>query len=84
MLDGSLLDDNKIYKLVTNDFQAGGGDGYVMFKNGKNSVDTGIPVRDALVNEIRSKGTISPVDDGRMIDVKANTSFYMENLPKAA
>ncbi|MDF2530720.1 MAG: yfkN [Clostridia bacterium] len=84
MLDGSLLDDNKIYKVVTNDFQAGGGDGYVMFKEGKNSVDTGIPVRDALVKEIRSKGTISPADDGRMIDVKANTSFYMESLPKAA
>ncbi|MDF2892900.1 MAG: hypothetical protein K0R80_3267, partial [Clostridia bacterium] len=43
-----------------------------------------IPVRDALVKEIRSKGTISPADDGRMIDVKANTSFYMESLPKAA
>lgn len=84
LLDGSLLDDNKTYKVVTNDFQAGGGDAYVMFKEGKNSVDTGIPVRDALVNEIRSKGTISPADDGRMIDVKANTSFYMESLPKAA
>ncbi|MDF2532607.1 MAG: yfkN [Clostridia bacterium] len=84
MLDGSLLDDNKIYKVVTNDFQAGGGDAYVMFKEGKNQVDTGIPVRDALVNEIRQKGTISPVDDGRMFDVKDKTSVYMENLPLAA
>ena len=84
MLDGSLLDDNKIYKLVTNDFQAGGGDGYVMFKEGKNQTDTSIPVRDVLVKEIKLKGTISPVDDGRMIDVKAKTSFIIENLPKAA
>ena len=84
MLDGSLLDDNKIYKLVTNDFQASGGDGYVMFKDGKNPVDTGIPIRDALVNEIKAKGTIAPVDDGRMIDVKVKTSFYIESLPKAA
>ena len=84
MLDGSLLDENKIYKVVTNDFQAGGGDGYVMFKEGKNQIDTSIPIRDVLVNEIKEKGTISPVDDGRMIDVKAKTSFYFENLPKAA
>ena len=84
MLDGSLLDENKIYKVVTNDFQAGGGDGYVMFKEGKNQVDTSIPIRDVLVKEIKAKGTISPVDDGRIIDVKAKTSFYIENLPKAA
>lgn len=84
MLDGSLLDENKIYKVVTNDFQAGGGDGYVMFKEGKNQIDTSIPIRDVLVNEIKAKGTIAPVDDGRMIDVKTNTSFYMESLPKAA
>ncbi|HUV84161.1 MAG TPA: 5'-nucleotidase C-terminal domain-containing protein, partial [Methanosarcinales archaeon] len=84
MLDGSLLDENKIYKIVTNDFQAGGGDGYVMFKEGKNQIDTSIPIRDVLVNEIKAKGTIAPVDDGRMIDVKTNTSFYNESLPKAA
>lgn len=79
MLDGSLLDDNKIYKVVTNDFQAGGGDGYVMFKAGKNPVDTGIPVRDAIVEEIKAKGTISPADDGRMIDVKGKTSMLFLN-----
>ncbi|MDF2592422.1 MAG: 2,3-cyclic-nucleotide 2-phosphodiesterase [Clostridia bacterium] len=84
MLDGSLLDENKIYKIVTNDFQAGGGDGYVMFKEGKKQVDTSIPIRDVLVKEIKAKGTISPVDDGRMIDVKAKTSFNIQNLPKAA
>lgn len=84
MLDGSLLDENKIYKVVTNDFQAGGGDGYVMFKEGKKQIDTSIPIRDILVNEIKAKGTISPVDDGRIIDVKAKTSFNIESLPKAA
>jgi 2',3'-cyclic-nucleotide 2'-phosphodiesterase (5'-nucleotidase family) len=84
MLDGTLLDESKIYKVVTNDFQAGGGDGYVMFKEGKNQIDTSIPIRDVLVNEIKVKGTIAPVDDGRMMDVKAKTSFYIENLPKVA
>jgi 2',3'-cyclic-nucleotide 2'-phosphodiesterase/3'-nucleotidase len=84
MLDGSLLDNNKIYKLVTNDFQATGGDGYVMFKDGKNQKDTGIPVRDVLVNEIKAKGTISPVDDGRCIDVNASKTSFINNLPLAA
>jgi 2',3'-cyclic-nucleotide 2'-phosphodiesterase / 3'-nucleotidase / 5'-nucleotidase len=84
LLDGTLLDDNAMYKIVTNDFQAGGGDAYVMFKEGKNPIDTSIPVRDVLVKEIRQKGTISPIDDGRMIDVKAKTSLYLKYLPLAA
>ncbi|MDF2840990.1 MAG: LPXTG-motif cell wall anchor domain protein, partial [Clostridia bacterium] len=82
--DGSLLDDNAMYKVVTNDFQATGGDGYVMFKEGKNATDTSIPVRDVLVKEIRQQGTISPVDDGRMMDVNGKTSVYIDHLPLAA
>jgi 2',3'-cyclic-nucleotide 2'-phosphodiesterase/3'-nucleotidase len=69
LADGTPLDDNKLYKMVTNDFQAGGGDKYDMFKEGANGKDTSIPVRDVLVNEIKAKGTISPVDDGRLTDV---------------
>lgn len=83
-LDGKPLDDNKLYKVVTNDFQAGGGDGYVIFKEGKNQVDTGIPVREVLVDEIKAKGSITPVDDGRMIDVHSKTSFNWVQLPNAA
>jgi 2',3'-cyclic-nucleotide 2'-phosphodiesterase/3'-nucleotidase/5'-nucleotidase len=83
-LDGKALDDNKLYKVVTNDFQAGGGDGYVMFKEGKNQVDTSIPVREVLVDEIKAKGSITPVDDGRMIDVHSKTSFDWYQLPNAA
>jgi hypothetical protein len=40
-----------------------------MFKDGQNRYNTNIPVRDVLVNEIKAKGTISPVDDGRLTDV---------------
>jgi len=79
MADGTPLDENKLYKVVTNDFQAGGGDKYDMLKAGVNQVDTAIPVRDALVNEIKAKGTISPVDDGRLIDVN-KTSMLRYDL----
>lgn len=78
MADGSKLDDNKLYKVVTNDFQADGGDKYVMLKEGVNRVDTSIPVRDALVNEIKAKGTISPVDDGRLIDVNKSSMLLYD------
>jgi 2',3'-cyclic-nucleotide 2'-phosphodiesterase/3'-nucleotidase len=74
--NGKPLVDTQLYKVVTNDFQATGGDNYIMFKEGKNPKDTSIPVRDALVNEIKSKGTISPVDDGRLTDVN-KTSMIM-------
>lgn len=67
--DGKPLVDTQIYKVVTNDFQATGGDKYTMFLEGENSIDTSIPVRDVLVNEIKGNGTISPVDDGRLIDI---------------
>jgi 2',3'-cyclic-nucleotide 2'-phosphodiesterase/3'-nucleotidase len=76
LADGTPLDDNKLYKVVTNDFQAGGGDKYVMFTEGVNGKDTSIPVREALVNEIKEKGTISPVDDGRLIDVNKTSMVF--------
>ncbi|MGE5679195.1 MAG: 5'-nucleotidase C-terminal domain-containing protein, partial [Pseudomonadota bacterium] len=78
MADGTMLDDNKLYKLVTNDFQAGGGDKYDMFKEGINRVDTAIPVRDALVDEIKAQGTISPVDDGRLTDINKTSMLIFD------
>jgi len=71
LLDGTLLDDTKYYKVATNDFQATGGDNYVMFKNGKNQFNTNIPVRDILVEAIKKVKTLSPVWDNRIQDVKA-------------
>jgi 2',3'-cyclic-nucleotide 2'-phosphodiesterase/3'-nucleotidase len=76
LADGKALEDEKLYKVVTNDFQADGGDKYVMFKEGLNRYNTNIPVRDVLVNEIKTKGTITPVDDERLIDVN-KTSMIM-------
>lgn len=79
LADGRALEDEKLYKVVTNDFQADGGDKYTMFLEGKNRYNTNIPVRDILVNEIKSKGTISPVDDGRLTDI-SKTGMIMFRL----
>lgn len=76
LADGRALEDDKLYKVVTNDFQADGGDKYVMFKDGLNRYNTNIPVRDMLVDEIKAQGTITPVDDGRLIDI-SKTSMIM-------
>ncbi|MHB1392886.1 MAG: 5'-nucleotidase C-terminal domain-containing protein [Clostridia bacterium] len=76
LADGTSLEDEKLYKVVTNDFQADGGDKYTMFKEGQNRYNTNIPVRDVLVNEIKAQGTITPVDDERLIDV-SKTSMIM-------
>ncbi len=79
LADGKPLVDTQLYKVVTNDFQATGGDKYTMFLEGKNPKDTSIPVRDVLVNEIKAKGTISPVDDDRLTDVN-KTSMIMYRI----
>lgn len=71
LLDGTVLDDTKYYKVATNDFQATGGDGYVMFKLGTEQYNTNIPIRDILVQAIKDAKIINPVFDQRMIDVHA-------------
>lgn len=60
LINGTKLDVNKYYKVVTNDFMASNGDEYD-FSKGKNKLDTNIPVRDALVNELKASKKLSLV-----------------------
>lgn len=53
--DGTPLDDTKTYKVAVNNFMAEGGDDYAALKQGKNTVDTSINVRDALERFVREK-----------------------------
>lgn len=76
LLDGTPLKEDKIYKVVTNDFQATGGDEYIMFTEGKNMFDTNIPVREVIIKEIKELKVISPVVDDRLIDVSGQTSMF--------
>lgn len=64
-LDGTPIDKAKTYTIATNDFLAGGQDGYVTFNNGKNLENTHVLVRDAMISDLRTRGTLTGVVDGR-------------------
>lgn len=53
--DGTQIDMNKYYSVVTNDFMASGGDQYD-FTGAKDIYDTGIPIRDSLASALVALG----------------------------
>jgi 2',3'-cyclic-nucleotide 2'-phosphodiesterase/3'-nucleotidase len=70
-IDGTpvnMKDTSKTYRVATNDFLAGGGDGFTVFKT-VTSFDTHIPFRDALVENIQT-GHISAQIQGRIKNVQ--------------
>ncbi|MDR3563604.1 MAG: 5'-nucleotidase C-terminal domain-containing protein [Negativicutes bacterium] len=79
LADGTPLAADRTYKVVTNDFMAGGGDQFTMFGQGKNMVDTYIPLRDTLADFIRQHPVLSPRVDDRCVDVRRQAK-----LPEAA
>jgi 2',3'-cyclic-nucleotide 2'-phosphodiesterase (5'-nucleotidase family) len=66
LLDGTPVDDSKLYSIATNDFVLAGGDGFAEIAEGTDITDTGIFLRDVLVDYIKTRRTISPVLDGRI------------------
>jgi 2',3'-cyclic-nucleotide 2'-phosphodiesterase (5'-nucleotidase family) len=65
-VDGKPIDMNKLYSVATNSFMAGGGDGYYVFEQGRNLVDTGLLVRDPLLQNAESEGVIEARVEGRI------------------
>lgn len=61
--DGSFsaIDPAASYRVVTNSFLAGGGDGASTLKNAPRREDTGILETDALTDHLRGLGTVRPV-----------------------
>jgi hypothetical protein len=51
--DGSPIEMDKTYTVVTNDFMYTGGDLYD-FKGATNVIDTGIPIRDSLASALKA------------------------------
>lgn len=62
MVNGKPIDLNATYKVVTNNYVAGGGDGYSMLKEAK-GYDTGFVVADVLKEYIQHLGTIENYDN---------------------
>jgi 5'-nucleotidase len=66
---GQPLDLNQIYSVATNNFVAGGGDGYTIFTHATDLLDTQFVDADVLADFIRDAGTISPQVEGRIQQV---------------
>jgi len=60
-INGEPVDPNKIYTLATNDYVAGGGDGFAMLKKSKHVIDkaAGTLMATTVMNYIKEKGGIS-------------------------
>ncbi|MGV8986510.1 MAG: bifunctional metallophosphatase/5'-nucleotidase [Cypionkella sp.] len=65
---GEALDLNKLYKVATNDYMLGGGDGYTALGGGKmiNDTGSGALVANDVMTYIEKVGTVKPVIEGRI------------------
>lgn len=66
LVGGKPLDPSRTYTVGSTDFLLNGGDGFSTLPKGANRNATGLILRDAMVNFIRSRGTIEPRLDGRL------------------
>ncbi len=62
--NGEPLAPDKLYTVVANDFMFAGGDNYVVLKKAQAIRDTGIPVRDAMIEYIKAQKVIEPAYKG--------------------
>lgn len=62
--NGEIVEDDKVYTVVTNDFMGAGGDGFTSFLEATLISET-MPIRDVLAEAIRSIGTLN--FDGREV-----------------
>ena len=63
--DRQPLQSQTVYKVAITDFLATGGDNYTVFK-GKDHIQTGLPLRELLVDTIRRLGVIRASEEGRI------------------
>ncbi|MDR6293082.1 2',3'-cyclic-nucleotide 2'-phosphodiesterase (5'-nucleotidase family) [Inquilinus ginsengisoli] len=70
-VDGKPLDDAATYRVATNDYMAGGGDGYAAMTRGKMLVDAsaGRLMATVVMDYVTSVGTVAPKVDGRITRV---------------
>jgi len=64
------IDPDTVYKLASNDFMRGGGDGYDMFANNAiDPYDSGAVLADAVANYIGGNSPVSPAVEGRITNL---------------
>lgn len=65
-IGGKPVDPAATYRLVTNDYLIGGGDGYAVLARRISSYNTSVTLRDAIVAYAREMRELSPAIDGRI------------------
>lgn len=66
-VNGEILEMEKLYTVATNDFLAVGGDGYEVLANGSIVSETGLMLRDVMVEYFQKHGVVDAPADGRII-----------------
>ncbi len=61
------LDPNATYRVATNNFMLNGGDGYAVFTQGRNPVDTGFILTDVLIDYLKANSPANPQIEGRIV-----------------
>ncbi len=69
LVGGAALDMQASYTIVTNNFIAGGGDGFEVFTQGQNYYDSQNLDADVLADYIRNLGTVAPTVEGRITNL---------------
>lgn len=69
---GKPLDPRATYKLATNEYVAGGGDGYASLKKARSVIDASAAtlMANVVMDYIAAKGTVSPAVEGRIVERK--------------
>jgi len=75
--DGTVVEMDKYYTVVTNDFMFTGGDKY-NFENSKDGLDTFIPIRDALMEAVEKAGVISPKKQNWLSEEKVSKLYVVQ------
>ncbi|NHN46511.1 CHRD domain-containing protein [Halostella sp. JP-L12] len=75
-IGGESLDDSATYTLATNNFVAGGGDGYEMLTDAERLIDEngGPLLAQLIVDSIAAESPIAPAVEGRITELDSDTS----------
>ncbi len=76
MVNGEVIDYDRLYYIATNDFIAAGGDGYNMFIDAPVVQEVG-SLEELLINYIKKQEVVSPEVEGRIIPSE-NTGRYFK------
>jgi 5'-nucleotidase len=69
-VNGVKLDDKAVYTVATNDFLAEGGDGFEAFAAGVGGIDTGLPLKEVLIDYVKATGVLRGSVEGRIKPTK--------------